>query len=123
MTLPPNPPRLLDQLRDAIRRKHSALCTEAASVGWVRRFIRFHQLHHPREMGATEVSAFLTHLAVKDAVAALESGPERATLPLPRGAAPAVQCGTGDHLHTTPRVSAEGYSSLAYAANDRVMEC
>ena len=70
MTLPPNPPRLLDQVRAAIRRKHYSLRTEAAAVGSVRRFIRFHQLRHPREMGATEVSAFLTNLAVENEVAA-----------------------------------------------------
>ncbi|WP_097651074.1 phage integrase N-terminal SAM-like domain-containing protein [Candidatus Chloroploca asiatica] len=70
MTLPPNPPRLLDQVRVAIRRKHSSLRTEEASVGWVRRFVRFHQVRHPREMGASEGSAFLTHRAVEDEVAA-----------------------------------------------------
>ncbi|MBP1464276.1 phage integrase N-terminal SAM-like domain-containing protein [Candidatus Chloroploca sp. M-50] len=48
-----------------IRRKHYSLRTEEAYVGWVRRFVRFHQLCHPREMGASEVSAFLTHLAVE----------------------------------------------------------
>jgi integron integrase len=46
------------------------LRTEEAYVGWVRRFIRFHGTRHPRELGAVEVSAFLTHLAVEDAVAA-----------------------------------------------------
>jgi site-specific recombinase XerD len=70
MISPTNPPRLFDQLRAAIRRKHSSPRTEEAYVGWVRRFIRFHGTRHPRELGATEVGAFLTHLAVEDAVAA-----------------------------------------------------
>lgn len=70
MSSPTNPPRLLDQLRAAIRRKHSSPRTEEAYVGWVRRFIHFHGTRHPRELGATEVDTFLTHLAVEDTVAA-----------------------------------------------------
>ena len=37
---------------------------------WLRRFLRFHQLRHPREMGSAEVNAFLTHLAVEGQVSA-----------------------------------------------------
>lgn len=70
MTLPPNPPRLLDQVRVAIRRKHYSLRTEEAYVGWVRRFIRFHELRHPRDLGTAEVRTFLTHRAVENEVAA-----------------------------------------------------
>jgi integron integrase len=55
--------RLLDQLREAIRYRHRALKTEKAYLYWVRRFIRFHGLRHPRDMGAVEVEAFLIDLA------------------------------------------------------------
>ena len=71
---PPSPPtggrRLLDQLRDRIRVKHYSLRTEQAYVDWSRRFIRFHGLRHPRELGAEAVTAFLTDLAVRGQVAA-----------------------------------------------------
>ncbi|WP_370374908.1 integron integrase [Candidatus Chloroploca sp. Khr17] len=70
MSESPHPPKLLDQVRAALRRKHYALRTEEAYVGWIRRFILFHGTRHPRELGATEVSAFLTHLAVESEVAA-----------------------------------------------------
>ncbi|MFV9507592.1 MAG: integron integrase [Oscillochloridaceae bacterium umkhey_bin13] len=70
MSEPSHPPKLLDQVRAALRRKHYALRTEEAYVGWIRRFIHFHGIRHPREMGATEVSAFLTHLAMEREVAA-----------------------------------------------------
>ncbi|MFV0679555.1 integron integrase [Ottowia sp.] len=57
------PPKLLDLLRAAVRYRHLAWSTEKAYVHWVRAFVRFHGLRHPREMGAPEVTAFLTHLA------------------------------------------------------------
>ena len=61
--------RLLDQVRERIRYCHYSLRTEQAYVFWVRRFIRFHRLRHPRQMGAAEVEAFLTHLATDRKVA------------------------------------------------------
>jgi site-specific recombinase XerD len=64
------PRKLLDQVRDAIRRKHSSLRTEEAYVDWIRRFILFHGKRHPRDMGAPEIRAFLTHLAVEKHVSA-----------------------------------------------------
>jgi integron integrase len=67
---PPPPRRLLDQLSDRIRFKHYSIRTEQAYCGWVRRFILFHNKRHPREMGAHEVEAFLTHLAVAGRVSA-----------------------------------------------------
>ena len=66
----PNTPRLLDQLRDRIRLKHYSIRTEHAYVDWVRRFVRFHGMRHPREMGQKEVEEFLTELAVAGRVAA-----------------------------------------------------
>jgi integron integrase len=63
-------PRLLDQLRERIRVKHYSIRTENTYVHWVRRFILFHHKKHPADMGAPEVEAFLTHLAVVGNVAA-----------------------------------------------------
>jgi integron integrase len=64
------PKRLLDQVRDAVRLKHYSIRTEEAYVNWVKRYIVFHNKRHPAEMGAPEIEAFLTHLAVKENVAA-----------------------------------------------------
>jgi len=55
--------RLLDQLRERLRYMHYSLRTEQAYVHWVKAFIRWHGLRHPREMGAAEVERFLSHLA------------------------------------------------------------
>ena len=65
-----NPPRLLDQVREAIRLRHYSIRTEQAYTDWIKRFILFHGKRHPREMGAAEVERFLTHLAVEGRVAA-----------------------------------------------------
>jgi integron integrase len=61
-------PKLLDQVKESIRTRHYSLRTEEAYVGWIRRFILFHGKRHPSEMGADEVRAFLTHLAVVEKV-------------------------------------------------------
>jgi len=63
-------PKLLVRLRNKLRVKHYSIRTEHAYVDWARRYIRFHGLRHPAELGAPEVEAFLTHLAVRDKVAA-----------------------------------------------------
>lgn len=63
-------PRLLDQVRHAIRTCHYSARTEEAYVAWIRRFILFHGKRHPREMGPDEITAFLTHLAVQRHVSA-----------------------------------------------------
>lgn len=63
-------PKLMDQVRDAIRSRHYSLRTEASYLHWIRRFILFHGKRHPAEMGEAEITAFLTHLAVKKHVAA-----------------------------------------------------
>ena len=63
-------PRLLDQVRGKIRLKHYSLRTEQVYVDWIKRFIRHFDKRHPRDMGAAEVEAFLTHLAVVGKVAA-----------------------------------------------------
>jgi hypothetical protein len=64
------PKKLSDQVRDAIRLKHYSYRTEQAYVGWIKRYVLFHGVRHPSEMGAPEVEAFLTYLAVKENVAA-----------------------------------------------------
>ena len=66
----PAPPKLLDQLRDKIRVRHYSISTETQYVHWVKRFIFFHNKRHPNILGAPEVEAFLTNLAVEGNVAA-----------------------------------------------------
>ena len=66
----PEPPRLLEQVREAIRVRHYSLRTEGTYVGWIKRFILFHGKRHPRDMGVQEVRQFLSHLAVAGHVAA-----------------------------------------------------
>ena len=63
-------PKLMDQVRGRLRVLHYALRTEQTYVDWILRFIRFHGKRHPAEMGAEEIEAFLTHLAVEGKVAA-----------------------------------------------------
>jgi integron integrase len=63
------PPRLLDQMREAIRIRHYSYRTEIQYLGWARRFIRFHRMQHPAGMGKLEVESFLSHLAVDRQVA------------------------------------------------------
>ena len=65
-----DPPRLLDRVREAIRTRHYSRRTEEAYVGWIRRFILHHGKKHPAAMGANEVNAFLSHLAVAGNVSA-----------------------------------------------------
>jgi site-specific recombinase XerD len=66
--------RILDQLRERIRYRHYSLSTEQVYVYWVRFFIRWSgnggAMRHPRDMGVSEVEAFLTHLATDRKVAA-----------------------------------------------------
>jgi hypothetical protein len=72
----PTPPKkLLDQVRDALRVKHYAYSTEESYIQWIRRYILFHNKHHPKDMASPEVQAFLTHLAVKDQEAKVETRP------------------------------------------------
>ena len=55
--------RLLDQLRERIRYRHYSLSTERSYAYWVRYFVRFHGLRHPRELDGADVEAFLSHFA------------------------------------------------------------
>jgi len=63
-------PRLLDCIREAVRARHYSRRTEKAYVAWTRRYVLFHGKRHPAEMGAAEVTRFLTSLAVDAKVAA-----------------------------------------------------
>ena len=62
--------RLLDRVRDAVRARHYSRRTEEAYVVWIRRYILFQGKRHPAEMGAGEITQFLTDLAVRRKVAA-----------------------------------------------------
>lgn len=72
-TLPPEQPRpvkLLDQVRERIRVLHYSRATEKTYLYWIKFFILHHNKRHPRDMGAAEVEAFLSHLATQREVAA-----------------------------------------------------
>ena len=62
--------RLLDRMGEALQARHYSPRTAEAYRGWVKRFVFFHGLRHPAEMGESEINAFLTHLAVNEKVSA-----------------------------------------------------
>jgi Phage integrase, N-terminal SAM-like domain len=66
----PREPKFLDRVRETMRMNRYSPRTEAAYVDWIKRYIRFHGIRHPQEMGADEVKAFLSHLAIQMNVAA-----------------------------------------------------
>ena len=70
MLFEPRPLKLLTQVRCALRTRHYSLRTEAAYVRWIRRYVRFHGTRHPAELGASEVTRFLSSLAVERGVSA-----------------------------------------------------
>lgn len=85
---PAQPPKLLDQVRTAIRLRRMSYQTEKAYVDWIKRFIVFHNKRHPKEMGAPEIrepraSGQRSQRRGLDA----EPGIARAVVPLPRGLA------------------------------------
>ena len=65
----PQPPRLLDQVRESIRLKHFSLSTEKSYVYYIRDFILFHDKRHPKDMGSSEIRTYLSHLATNRNVA------------------------------------------------------
>ena len=73
-------PKFLDQLREQLRIRHYSLRTEDAYVDWVRRFILFQGKRHPKDLGAPEVQAFLSHLAVDRGVSASTQNQAKAAL-------------------------------------------
>jgi len=64
------PPRLLDQVRHALRARHYSPRTERSYISWIRRFILFHGKRHPNEMDKPEITEFLSHLASRGKVSA-----------------------------------------------------
>src|SRR5450432_34864 len=138
------PKKLLEQVRDVMRFKHYSLRTERTYSDWIARFIRFHGKRHPSDLGAPEVSLFLTHLAREGKVAAATQNQalsallflykevlkqeigwledvERARKPLHL---PVVLTKDEVHrilarLHGTPRLMA----GLLYGSGLRLMEC
>lgn len=66
----PPKPKLLDQVRQAIRTRHYSPRTEETYVGWLKRFIFFHNKRHPAEMGEQEIARFLSSLASESHVSA-----------------------------------------------------
>ena len=70
MTSSPTQPKLLDQVSGKIRVKHYSIRTVQVNVDWIKRFIIHFDKRHPRDLGAAEIEAFLTHLAVEGRVAA-----------------------------------------------------
>ncbi len=66
----PQEPKLLDILARELRARHYSPRTETAYVQWVERYIRFHRMRHPADMGTDEINAYLTSLAVRDHVSA-----------------------------------------------------
>ena len=77
---PPRPPKLLEQLRTHLQTRHYSIRTEEAYIHWARRFILYHNKRHPRDMGAVEVEAFLSHLAVDRQVSASTQNQAKAAL-------------------------------------------
>jgi integron integrase len=63
-------PRLLQRVRQTMRLRRMSLRSERVYLPWIRRYVRYHGLRHPRDLGEAEVAAFLTHLAVDRGVAA-----------------------------------------------------
>jgi len=141
---PKRPPKLLELVRMTIRSRHYSRRTEKSYVGWIKRFILFHGKRHPREMGECEITAFLSHLAIKRRVSASTQNqalsailflyrevlkmdlewldgfvraqqPHRLPTVLTRDEVRAVL----DQLHGTPWLMA----SLLYGAGLRLLEC
>src|SRR4029079_18136779 len=67
---PMSEPKLLEQVRFTLRRRHYSIRTEQAYLGWIRQYIIFHKKRHPQQLSEGHVGAFLSHLAVERNVAA-----------------------------------------------------
>lgn len=64
------PKKYLDIVRETMRTHHYSIRTKESTINWVRRYIFFHKLRHPKDMGPQEIGKFLTHLAVNKKVSA-----------------------------------------------------
>ena len=67
-------------MRTHLRTRHYSYRTEQAYLDWARRFILYHNKRHPQEMGAREVEAFLSHLAVDRQVSAFTQNQAKAAI-------------------------------------------
>ncbi|MBZ0226696.1 MAG: integron integrase [Comamonas sp.] len=76
----PRPPKLLERMRIHLRTRHDSIRTEQAYLDWARRFILYHNKRPPQEMGAREVEAFLSHLAVDRQVSASTQNQAKAAI-------------------------------------------
>ena len=72
--------RLLDQVRERIRYLHYSLSTDKLYLYWIRFFIRWYEMRHPREMGAPQLEAFLSMLAIQRKVSASTHNQELSAL-------------------------------------------
>jgi integron integrase len=70
MTNPNRPPGLIQRYREELRARHYARRTVSSYEHWLRQFLRFHRMRHPRAMGEAEINAFLSHLATEERVSA-----------------------------------------------------
>jgi integron integrase len=73
-------PKLLQAVRQNLRLLQSSPRTEQAYLQWIRRFVRFHGMRHPRELGVNEIQAFLVHLAMEEHLAASTVAQARAAV-------------------------------------------
>lgn len=143
MTTPNRPPRLLDQVRDALRLKHYARSTEQTYIHWIRHFILLHNKRHPKDIGASELRDFLTHLAVVRQVSASTQNQAlsamlflyRNVLDLPLGTIDAAHAKPSRHIPTVlTRTEVQQVlnqmdgllqlmARLLYGSGIRLMEC
>ena len=70
MTNPNRPPGLIQRYREELQARHYARRTVSSYEHWLRQFLRFHRMRHPRAMGEAEINAFLSHLATGERVSA-----------------------------------------------------
>jgi hypothetical protein len=77
----PEPPRLLQRVRETFRARRSSPGTEKAYVTWIKRYIFFHDKRHPKDMREDEVRQFLTHLVDKQKVAPSTQNQARPSAP------------------------------------------
>ena len=96
-------PKLLDQLRCAIRAKHYSIRAEEAYVHWAKRFILFHNKRHPKAMREREVAEFLNHLAIHGKVSSSTHNRALSALVFLYGQVLGLQPGITDKLERPKR--------------------
>jgi integron integrase len=137
-------PKLLDQVRELIRRRGMSPRTAQSYCHWIRRYVLFHGKRHPRELGAAEVEAFLSWLANERHVAAatqnqalcalvflynevlqtpLEGADAFARARAPRRLPVVLSRGEVERLLTAMRGRPRLMASLLYGSGLRLREC